>query len=202
MMRPTLHLNGVAIWKSLLSGVGQSQIVQDLRALAKAAPFQQYETGRGQKMSVKMTAAGAFGWMSDHKGYRYERIQKDGAAWPGIPETILDVWRVTAGVERMPDSCLVNFYGEGARMGLHQDRDEIDLNWPVVSISLGDDGLFRVGQATRSGSTQSVWLSSGDVAVLSGDARLAYHGIDRIKFCSSRLLPEGGRINVTLRVAG
>lgn len=202
MNPPTLHINGVAIWKSLLSVAEQMQIVNDLRHLAKAAPFQRYETSRGQKMSVRMTAAGAVGWMSDRKGYRYEPKQSSGDAWPGIPNSILDVWRATSGVDCVPDSCLVNFYGEGARMGLHQDSDEADLSWPVVSLSLGDEGLFRVGQITRGGSTQSLWLSSGDVAVLSGNARLAYHGIDRIKFGSSKLLPDGGRINVTLRVAG
>lgn len=201
MSAPTLHLNGVGIWKGLLSTGDQTQIVNDLRAVAKAAPFQQYETGRGQKMSVRMTAAGAVGWMSDRKGYRYEAHQHDGQAWPGIPDTVLDVWRKVSGVDRLPDSCLVNFYGEGARMGLHQDKDEADLNWPVVSISLGDEGLFRVGQISRGGPTQSIWLTSGDVAVLAGEARLAYHGIDRIKFRSSQLLSEGGRINITLRIA-
>ena len=202
MSAPTLHLNGVGIWKDLLSVADQVRILDDLRGLAKDAPFQRYETGRGQKMSVRMTAAGDFGWMSDTKGYRYTPTQKNGAAWPDIPGSILDVWHTVSGVERQPDSCLVNFYGEGARMGLHQDRDETDLNWPVVSISLGDDGQFRVGQVTRGGKTQSIWLKSGDVAVLSGDMRLAYHGIDRIRFGSSTLLPESGRINVTLRVAG
>lgn len=202
MSTPTLHLNGVGIWKDLLSGAAQTQILEDLRTLASRAPFQRYETGRGQKMSVRMTAAGDFGWMSDTKGYRYEPTQKSGAAWPQIPDSFLDVWREVSGVERNPDSCLVNFYGEGARMGLHQDCDEADLNWPVVSISLGDEGQFRVGQKTQGGPTQSIWLKSGDAAVLAGKARLAYHGIDRIKFRSSRLLPDGGRINITLRVAG
>jgi len=197
-----LDLNGVGIWKALLSRAEQEQIVNDLRAVAKAAPFQQYETGRGQKMSVRMTGAGDVAWISDRRGYRYEPAQTSGEAWPEIPQSIMHVWETVSGVDRAPDSCLVNFYGEGARMGLHQDRDEADLNWPVVSISLGDDALFRVGQTTRGGPTQSVWLASGDVAVLSGDTRLAYHGIDRIKFGTSTLLSDGGRINVTLRVAG
>ncbi|MCB1343014.1 MAG: alpha-ketoglutarate-dependent dioxygenase AlkB, partial [Pseudooceanicola sp.] len=82
----------------------------------------------------------------------------------------------------------------------HQDRDEADFRWPVVSVSLGDDGLFRVGGTQRGEPTRSVWLKSGDIAVLGGDARLAYHGVDRIRFGSSDLLPKGGRINLTLRV--
>lgn len=85
-------------------------------------------------------------------------------------------------------------------MGLHQDKDEADFSCPVVSISLGDDGLFRIGNTTRGGKTESIWLSSGDVAVMGGDARLVYHGIDRIRPGSSTLLPKGGRINLTLRV--
>lgn len=201
MTDPTLHLNGVGVWKELLSKSEQQQIVNDLRVIAKAAPFHRYETGRGQKMSVQMTAAGNFGWVSDRKGYRYEPVQESGASWPKIPSTLLCVWRQVTEVDRDPDSCLVNYYGEGARMGLHQDRDEADLTWPVVSISLGDDALFRVGQTKRGGSSQSVWLSSGDVAVLKDEARLVFHGIDRIKFGSSKLLSNGGRINVTMRVA-
>lgn len=87
-------------------------------------------------------------------------------------------------------------------MGLHQDRDEAELDWPVVSISLGDEAMFRVGGQTRRDPTKSVWLKSGDVVVLAGVSRLAYHGIDRIKFGSSTLLDHGGRLNVTLRIAG
>jgi alkylated DNA repair protein (DNA oxidative demethylase) len=110
------------------------------------------------------------------------------------------VWDAVSGVERAPDCCLINYYGEGARMGLHQDKDEADFRWPVVSISLGDEGLFRIGNQERGGKTESIWLRSGDVVVMGGDARLTYHGVDRIRFGSSTLLPDGGRINVTLRV--
>ena len=84
---------------------------------------------------------------------------------------------------------------------MHQDKDEADFQWPVVSISLGDDALFRIGQQSRGGKTDSVWLASGDVVVMGGDARLTYHGVDRIRFGSSALLPNNGRLNLTLRVA-
>jgi alkylated DNA repair protein (DNA oxidative demethylase) len=153
-------------------------------------------------MSVKMSGAGTRAWLADSTGYRYDTAQPDGRDWPEIPTSVLTVWDTVSGVEQKPDSCLVNFYGEGAKMGMHQDKDEATTDWPVVSISLGDDALFRVGGTKRGGPTQSVWLRSGDVAVLAGDGRLAYHGIDRIRFGTSALLPEGGRINVTLRVAG
>ena len=115
--------------------------------------------------------------------------------------SILGIWHDLVSAEREPDCCLVNYYGEGAKMGLHQDKDEADFSWPVLSVSLGDDALFRIGNTTRGGKTESIWLSSGDVVVMGGPARLAYHGVDRIRFGSSRLLPKGGRINLTLRVA-
>jgi alkylated DNA repair protein (DNA oxidative demethylase) len=120
--------------------------------------------------------------------------------WPPIPGGALAVWREVAGAARDPQCCLVNFYDDDARMGLHQDRDEADLGMPVVSISLGDEALFRVGGTSRGGPTRSIWLRSGDVAVLGGPARLAYHGIDRVRPGTSTLLPKGGRINLTLRV--
>lgn len=197
-----LDVNGVKIWKGFLAPDLQRKMVGDLRDVAAKAPLRRYETPGGKKMSVRMSAAGKVGWVTDRAGYRYDSLQPDGEAWPEIPIAMLDVWSTISGVDRAPDSCLVNFYGEGSKMGLHQDRDEVDLDWPVVSISLGDDALFRIGQVTRGGPTQSIWLNSGDVAVLSGAARLAYHGIDRIRFGSSSLLPDGGRINVTMRVAG
>jgi alkylated DNA repair protein (DNA oxidative demethylase) len=197
-----LELNGVAVCAGALDRPAQEEMVKDLRHLAGNAPFRQYQTPGGRKMSVRMSAAGALGWVTDRSGYRYDPHQPDGRDWPEIPEGVLAVWRRFSGVNRIPDSCLVNFYGEGAKMGMHQDRDEADTKWPVVSISLGDDALFRVGSAERRGPTKSVWLKSGDVAVLSGEGRMVYHGIDRIRFGSSDLLPDGGRLNVTLRVAG
>ncbi|PID35278.1 MAG: alkylated DNA repair dioxygenase [Rhodobacterales bacterium] len=152
-------------------------------------------------MSVRMTSAGRYGWYSDRRGYRYAPRHPNGSAWPPIPTPVLEVWQAVSGVTRGPDCCLVNLYGEGARMGMHQDRDEADFSCPVVvSISLGDAGLFRIGGRARGGKTQSIWLESGDVLVLGGDARLAYHGVDRIRFGSSSLLKHGGRINLTLRV--
>ena len=202
MSRQTVRVKGVKIWKGFVSPDLQDRMVGDLRGVAGSAPFCRYEMPGGRKMSVRMSAAGQLGWTADRTGYRYARLQSDGSAWPDMPNSILDVWRALADTEKEPDSCLINFYGEDSKMGMHQDRDEGDLSWPVLSISLGDDALFRVGSSTRGGPTESIWLQSGDVALLSGDARLAYHGIDRIRFRSSSLLSDGGRLNVTLRVAG
>ncbi|WP_375552830.1 alpha-ketoglutarate-dependent dioxygenase AlkB [Rhodophyticola porphyridii] len=175
-------------------------MVDDIRGVLRAAPLFRPQTPYGKQMSVRMTAAGQYGWFSDKSGYRYVDRHPSGVPWPAIPSSILRVWTQVSGVDRDPECCLVNFYAEGARMGLHQDRDEADFSMPVVSISLGDDALFRVGGLSRGGTTESVWLKSGDVAVLSGDARLIYHGVDRTRPGSSALLPKGGRINLTLRV--
>ncbi len=151
-------------------------------------------------MSVRMTSAGRYGWYSDRRGYRYVERHPNGADWPPIPESVLTIWRALVSEERLPDCCLVNFYGPQARMGLHQDRDEADFRWPVLSISLGDEARFRIGGTERGGKTESVWLHSGDVLILGGASRLAHHGIDRIAPGTSTLLREPGRINLTLRV--
>ena len=196
----TVVVGGISVFKGFLSLSDQFRIVEDLRQVAAQAPIFSPKTKMGKPMSVRLTAAGEYGWFSDHRGYRYVRQHPSGVDWPAIPTSIMEIWRVMAALAPDPECCLVNYYGEGARMGLHQDRDEANFEWPVVSISLGDDALFRVGGAARGGKTESIWLQSGDVAVIGGAARLNYHGIDRVKFGSSRLLKDGGRLNVTLRV--
>ncbi|MEQ8365313.1 MAG: alpha-ketoglutarate-dependent dioxygenase AlkB [Roseicyclus sp.] len=196
----TLDVGGVAVWPGRISADAQAAMLDDIRAVVRAAPLFVPETARGRKMSVRMTAAGQYGWVSDRRGYRYERLHPGGVPWPAIPDSVMKIWHEVSGVAADPQCCLVNFYTEGARMGLHQDRDEADFTMPVVSISLGDDALFRVGGTQRGGPTRSVWLKSGDVAVMQGAARLAYHGIDRVRWGSSSLLAQGGRINLTLRV--
>ena len=193
-------VKGVRIIPGHLPRAEQEAIVRDLRSVAAAAPFFRPVTRGGKEMSVRMTSAGLCGWVSDRRGYRYEPRHPSGVPWPPIPPRILRLWHEVTALDRDPDCCLINFYVEGARMGLHQDRDEADFSWPVVSVSLGDDALFRIGGCDRADPTASVWLKSGDVAVLDGTARLAFHGIDRVRAGSSTLLDNGGRINLTLRV--
>lgn len=200
-MTTRLEIRGFEILKGHLDVPAQHTLIDALRPVLKAAPLFSPDTPYGKPMSVRMTSAGAVGWHSDRTGYRYAPQHPQGTDWPAIPQAVLDIWNDVTGLERQPDCCLVNYYGDGARMGLHQDRDEADFSWPVVSVSLGDDALFRIGNPTRGGSTESVWLNSGDVVVMGGPARLTYHGVDRIRFRSSRLLPKGGRVNLTLRVA-
>lgn len=195
-----LNVRDFLIFKGYLDPSAQRAMTDDLRAVIRAAPLFSPVTRWGKPMSVRMTSAGKYGWFTDRRGYRYIERHPDGTPWPPIPASVLKVWRDVTGLDRMPDCCLVNFYGPGARMGLHQDRDEADFTWPVVSVSLGDDGLFRIGNVERGGRTESVWLSSGDVVVMGGAARLKHHGIDRIRAGTSNLLAEGGRVNLTLRV--
>lgn len=195
-----LSVNGVRVLKGRLDPGDQVRVMAAVERVMEAAPPYAPLTPWGKPMSVRMTSAGRLGWYTDRSGYRYVDRHPEGLAWPPIPEEILSLWHEVTGLERVPDCCLVNLYREKARMGLHQDKDEGDFSWPVLSVSLGDSALFRVGGLKRSDPTESVWLESGDVALLEGDTRLAYHGIDRIRAGSSRLVPGGGRINLTLRV--
>ncbi|MCX8507713.1 MAG: alpha-ketoglutarate-dependent dioxygenase AlkB [Rhodobacteraceae bacterium] len=190
----------MALYPGWLDRTAQEALVADLRVLIAAAPLFSPLTRWGKPMSVRMTSAGRFGWYSDAKGYRYIDRHPSGSVWPPIPDRVLAIWQALSGASRAPDCCLLNWYGPEARMGLHQDRDEADFTQPVLSVSLGDDGLFRVGNQTRGGPSESLWLRSGDVLVMGGPARLLHHGIDRIKPGSSTLLPAPGRINLTLRV--
>ncbi len=195
-----LNLLGCDIWKGHLDVAAQTEMVEDIRQIIRHAPLFSPMTPWGKPMRVKMTSAGKYGWYSDKRGYRYEPKHPQGGDWAPIPTSIQKLWNVITGHNREPDCCLINFYGEAAKMGLHQDKDETNFDWPVMSISLGDSALFRMGGTSRKDPTESIWLESGDVAVLQGSSRLAFHGIDRVKFGSSTLLPKGGRINVTCRV--
>lgn len=192
--RPTLArlVRGVEFYDGFLSDDEQKVMVNSLREVAQVAPMFSPKTRFGKSMSVQLTAAGKFGWYSDRSGYRYVDQHPSGVGWPGIPKCVLDVWQFFVTDAPDPECCLINYYGEGARMGMHQDMDEADYQWPVVSISLGDEALFRIGSVTKGGSTESTWLRSGDVCLMGGDARLVHHGIDRIKFGTSTLLPRGG----------
>ena len=197
---PRRDVRGVQVFDGFLDAVAQAAMVADVRAIARAAPFVVPVTRRGQPLSVRMTSAGLLGWVTDRQGYRYEARHSSGVPWPPIPGSVRAVWDAVVPGARPPESCLVNWYGPDARMGMHQDRDEGDFNQPVVSISLGDDALFRIGNVERGGKTESLWLRSGDVLVLGGAARLLHHGVDRVAPGTSTLLDAPGRINLTLRV--
>lgn len=168
--------------------------------LAEAPLFTPRMPRSGRPMSVGMSNCGPLGWISDERGYRYQSFHPEtGQPWPAIPDPLLRLWDEVARYPHAPEACLINYYGPSAKMGLHQDRDEADFSAPVVSLSLGDSCLFRVGGDKRRDPTRSFRLNSGDVLVLAGDARLAFHGVDRIYPETSTLLAESGRINVTMR---
>ena len=191
---------GLVHWPGVLDGPAQRALMADVAGLLEAAPARRQITPSGRAMSVAMSAAGRLGWVTDRAGYRYEAERPGGGAWPAIPASVLALWERYAGDPAPPDSCLVNLYGEGARMGLHRDEDEGDFSHPVLSISLGDDALFRYGLGEGRSPTRSLWLRSGDVLRMGGRARLAHHGIDRTRAGSSDVVPWGGRVNLTLRV--
>ena len=194
-------IDGFRIHHRWLDEPAQRAMLADIRAVIAAAPLVRPVTPWGKPMSVRMTSAGRLGWVIERGRYRYApRHPETGALWPPIPESVLTVWHKLSGWPEDPDCCLVNWYGEGARMGLHQDRDEGRFDAPVVSVSLGDPARFRIGGTTRKGPTESTILHSGDVAVMGGASRLAFHGVDRVLFGGGSLLPGGGRINLTLRV--
>ena len=179
----------------------QEGLVEALRAAVVEAPlFSPVMPRTGRPFTVRMTNLGPLGWVSDRAGYRYQATHPDtGRTWPPIPAAILAVWEAVAAYPHPPEACLMNFYREGARMGLHQDADEEDFAAPVISISLGDTAIFRIGGPARGGKTATIKLSSGDVLVMGGPSRLCYHGIDRVLTGTSTLLKDGGRINLTLR---
>lgn len=169
-------------------------------AIAEAPLFTPVMPRSGRPFSVKMTNLGPLGWVSDRRGYRYQALHPEtGLPWPAIPDGLLAVWRDLSGYGSDPEACLVNVYRDDARMGLHQDRDELDFDAPVMSISLGDTALFRLGGVERGGATETLRLNSGDVLVMGGESRLCFHGIVRVYGGTSRLVPGGGRINLTLR---
>lgn len=197
-----LSVKGFQIHKGFLDLAAQRAVLAAIRGVVAQAPFSRYAVPHGKQMSVRMTAAGRYGWTADARGYRYAETHPGGQRWPDIPPDVLAIWENVSGVARAPESCLINYYDATARMSLHRDDTEADTAWPVVSVSLGDEGLFRMGNVTRGGKTESHWLQSGDVVVMAGDARMAYHGVDRIRAGSSTLLPKGGRLNLTLRVVG
>ena len=192
---------GVTHWPGYFDADEQAMLVAELREIAQRAPFYTPRMPKtGKPFSVRMTNCGALGWVSDESGYRYQPLHPEtGAPWPPIPARLLRAWEELAGYPHPPEACLVNFYEPIAKMGLHQDRDEQEFDAPVLSLSLGDTAIFRIGGTSRGGRTVSLKLASGDALAFGGEARLAYHGIDRILAGSSSLLPQAGRINLTLR---
>jgi alkylated DNA repair protein (DNA oxidative demethylase) len=191
---------GFRIYPGFMDVQQQVNLVEELHDIVKQAPlFVPSMPKSGKLFSVKMTNCGPLGWVSDKAGYRYqENHPVTKLPWPPMPAVVLDIWDRVSGYGYPPEACLINFYEESAKMGLHQDKDEQDFDAPVVSISLGDTCIFRVGGVIRSDPTKSIRLASGDVVVLGDQSRMIFHGVDRIIPGTSTLLKKG-RINLTLR---
>ncbi len=192
------------LYPAALDPEAQRALVETVLAAVEAtAPLRHGETPGGRRMSVAMSNLGPLGWVTDGRGYRYQATDPlTGRPWPPMPAAVAALWPRFTGRDDAADACLVNLYRDTAKMGLHQDKDEQDLTAPVVSVSLGDTALFRIGGASRRDPSRTVRLTSGDVCVLDGAARMAFHGVDRVLAGSSRLIPGGGRLNLTLRRAG
>ncbi len=192
---------GLQLAPGYLDQQAQLEILRDIRSTVASAPLYTPVMPRsGRPFSVQMSNCGPLGWVSDRAGYRYqENHPVTGQRWPDLPDPIKAIWQALSGYGHPAECCLINFYRETARMGLHRDENEDAFDAPVVSISLGDRALFRFGGTERGGRTQSVKLNSGDVLIMGGPARLCYHGIDRIYPGTSPLLQDGGRLNLTLR---
>ena len=173
--------------------------------IAEAAPFRRMHTPGGRQMSVAMTNCGSAGWVTDRRGYRYDPVDPlTGRAWPAMPKIFrrLAARAATAAgfADFIPDVCLINRYEPGAKLSLHQDRDELDFTQPIVSVSLGLPAVFLFGGARRGDRARRLRLDSGDVVVWGGPARLAHHGIDPLADGEDPLTGRC-RINLTFRKA-
>ena len=202
MAMPAALPEGLKHWPARLNLAEQTNLLEEIRTRVAQAPlFTPAMPRTGKEMSVRITNFGPLGWVTDKQnGYRYQAAHPvTGQPWPDMPQSLLALWDELSGYPLPPQACLVNFYNDNARMGLHQDRDEEIFDAPVLSLSLGNECLFRVGGTQRGGKTTSFRLTSGDAMMLSGPARMAFHGVDRIYPGTNDLLRNGGRINLTMR---
>ena len=197
-----MDIYGFDYFPNYYSRLEQEDLLNDIRHIVKEAPLiTPIMPKTGKEMSVRQTNCGELGWVTDkEQGYRYQKNHPiTGKAWPDIPPSLQNLWQKLSGFPQPAEACLINFYAPQARMGMHQDKDEIELNAPVISISLGDSCLFRIGTTEKQGKTHSIRLNSGDVIMFGGKARLAYHGVDKIYPNTSTLLKVPHRVNLTLR---
>lgn len=197
---------GVSLYPGYLDAAAQGALIGGLLAALEAAPpYRPHMPRTGKPWSILQTNMGPLGWVSRPDGYGYtETNEANGAPWPAIPAALLALWDELAAYPAPPECCLVNVYDRPkSRMGLHRDEDEAALDAPVLSLSLGDTCVFRVGGFARGDKSKSFRLASGDVLLIGAPSRLRFHGVDRVIAGSSRLLSgaglAGGRINLTLR---
>lgn len=199
-MRNTDLPEGLTYLPRWFGADGQQELMAAVADGVRRSPFYVPTMPRtGRAFSVRMTNFGRLGWVADKAGYRYQPHHPvTGTPWPKIPPVLLELWQAL-GAPKTPDACLVNHYLASSKLGMHRDSDEETYDAPVVSISLGDSAVFRIGGTVRKSPTRTIHLGSGDVIAFGGPARLIYHGVDRVLSGSSTLVPWGGRVNLTLR---
>jgi DNA oxidative demethylase len=197
-------LNGFHHLPGFFSLEQQRELLSSCRAIARVSPlFTPVMPGSGAKFNYQMTNCGDWGWISDIKGYRYTREHPvTGEPWAAIPEIIRTSAMNLAeayGYSLLPQTCLINYYPAGGKLGLHQDNSEKNQTAPIISFSLGDDAVFLIGGLRRSDPTKEIVLRSGDALIMGGEARMAFHGVKKILPKTSNFLRHGGRINLTIR---
>lgn len=196
---------GFFLFKSKLTREAQAEIRDAARTVVSQAPlFRPTMPGSGQPFSYTMTNCGELGWVADRQGYRYQQNHPDtGKRFPVMPQVIQELALAlaleTGNSGFRPESCLLNFYRKGQKLGLHQDNTENNLSAPIVSISLGDSGVFILGGFHRADETKQYIIQSGDCIVMSGESRSYFHSFKGIMTNTSSLLKNGGRLNLTIR---
>lgn len=203
---PPVLPSGIFHLTGKLDSQHQSALIDATRHLSKSAEFSHPTTKSGGTYSAEITNCGQVGWWSDVRGYRYTEIDpRSGRAWPDMPKLFLDTLdsilseTVAEGFE--PDACLINHYVKGAKMGLHQDKDERDFSHPIVTVSLGAAADFLIGGLKRSDPSQVILVESGDVLIMGGESRMRFHGIRKIYPGSSPIAGVEGRLSLTFRKA-
>jgi len=185
---------GFAHYPLYFNAEEQAELITCVKAGAQTAPFFQPTMPRtGAPLSVVMSNFGTLGWVTDREsGYRYEAAHpKTGAPWPPLPDLLTRLWRDVTDWPDLPEACLINWYREGSKMGAHVDNDELAVNAPVVSVSLGDPAMFRIGGPKRGGPTHGIKLMSGDVVVMAGLSRQCYHSVSKVYYGESALFRVG-----------
>lgn len=198
--------SGTILKKGALNTGLQAVLFETVLKLAEKADFSHARTKSGGLYSAEMTSCGPLGWWSDRKGTRYCDVDpRTGAKWPEMPpiflDTLTDVLSKTEWDGFKPDACLINKYGKGAKMGLHQDKDEADFTQPIVTISLGASADFLVGGKARFDKPVRFLIESGDVLIMAGESRLRFHGIRKIYPGSSPIAGLDKRLSLTFRKA-
>lgn len=190
-------------------GAADAELLDEMMDVFAAAPPYRLKMKTGAYVINQMTNCGALGWHSDERGYRYvDRHPETGAAWPVIPpglKALAMQVAAEAGAPFEPDACLVNLYAAAGKLNLHQDHDEADFAWPIVSFSFGNDAIFALGGVKRRDPVRDVRLSHGDVMVMHGPGRMLFHGVKKIVGGTAPfahpVIPAGGRLNLTFRRA-